>query len=199
MTDETERDHMAENELARRRRANQLGTEVAEMFVRMNAITLEFKNELQMTALDGMQIAAGFIADPELRKVVDRIVAGYRDALDASARTVCPEFRFPDPPPLALEVLITRLFAEAAKENGSPDGQAPALACFVTLTNGGTLKGVLSKTPEGIYRLMTSTDGAGGGATHFVEHFFDLLEISVVTLERTVTRTAPGPRIWPAS
>lgn len=197
MTDDNERDRMAENELARRRRVNQLGAEVADLFVRMQAAMLEFKNDLQVAPLDALEIAAGCITDPEIRKVVDRLVVAYRDA---SREPTVGAFEFPAPLPLPIEQLITRLFAESAKENGSPDGQAPALACFVTLTNGGTLKGALSKTPEGIYRLMTPTSdpaASRGGDSHFVEHFFDLLEISVVTLERTVTKTAAAPRIWP--
>lgn len=183
MTDDIERDRMAENDLARRRRVNQLGYAVGTAIHEAVTVMKELRDVFDVQTPEAIRMGIASIVDQDMRKAAESL-------LEASLTEV---MGMPHPAQ-ALEQLIDRLFAESAKEHAAPAGHAPALECFVTLTNGGTLKGVLSKAPEGVYRLMTPSD-----AGHFVEHFFDLLEISVVTLERTVTKAAPAPRIWPAS
>lgn len=190
MTDEIERDRMAENDLARRRRVNQLGYAVGTAIHEAVTVMKELRDVFDVQTSEAVRMGIASIVDHDMRKAAESLLEA----------TLTEVMGMPHPAQ-AIEQLIARLFAESAKENGSPDGQAPALSCFITLTNGGTLRGVLSKTPEGIYRLMTPVAvpaGSHSSDSHFVEHFFDLLEISVVTLERTVTKTAAAPRIWPA-
>jgi hypothetical protein len=185
MTDEIERDRMAENDLARRRRVNQLGYAIGTAIHETVTVMKELRDAFGVQTSEAVRMGLASIVDHDMRKAAECL-------LEASLTEV---IGMPHPSSPALEQLIDRLFAEFVKENAVPAAHAPAMECLVTLRAGGTLKGILSKTPEGVYRVMTPTSDR----QHLVEHFFDLDDVQMVSLERTVTATAPSPRIIPAS
>lgn len=78
--------------------------------------------------------------------------------------------------------LIDRLLDEAPKV-GADD--APAIECGLMLGSGAVIQGALSRTQEGMLRMMSRQ------GDELVEQFFDYHSVAVVALRRAVTRTGP--------
>lgn len=100
--------------------------------------------------------------------------------------------------------LIERLFAEAPKLNdasGSPvEGQAPALECSIVLrTLPMQLTGSLSRTPEGILRLLSPTEIQDPQTKRqkmvLAEQFFELEDVVTIVLQRDISMSANERRI----
>jgi hypothetical protein len=91
-----------------------------------------------------------------------------------------------------LSPVIDRLLAEAAPlldASGNPvPGQTPALECMVMFTSGHTIRGALSRTPEGILRMLSP--GMENGRGVLVEQFFDDDAVSSVALVREIKTDA---------
>jgi hypothetical protein len=78
--------------------------------------------------------------------------------------------------------LIDRLLDEAPKVS---DADAPAIECAVMLGSGAVIQGALSRTQEGMLRMMSRQ------GDELVEQFFDYHNVAVVAVRRAVTRTGP--------
>jgi hypothetical protein len=88
--------------------------------------------------------------------------------------------------------VIDRLLAEAPPlldANGAPvPDQAPALDCVVMFSFGQTIRGSLSRTPEGALRMMSP--GTDNGRGVLVEQFFDDSVVASVALVREIKTDA---------
>jgi hypothetical protein len=91
-----------------------------------------------------------------------------------------------------LSMVIDRLLAEAPPlldASGNPvPGQTPALECVVMFTCGQTIRGSLSRTPEGSLRMMSP--GSDNGRSVLVEQFFDDSAVASVGLVREIKTDA---------
>jgi len=82
--------------------------------------------------------------------------------------------------------LVQRLLREAPTVGS---GQTPAVEAVVMFTNGHTVRGALSVTPEGLLRLLSPGNDANGRPL-LVEQFFDYDAVMVVALTREITTEA---------
>jgi hypothetical protein len=97
--------------------------------------------------------------------------------------------------------VVERLFREAALERtdrfsiGTPvpaAEQAAALECMVMFPSGQSIRGSLSKTPEGGLRMLSVSQD--NGQSVLVEQFFDYSAVAAVALVRPVA-VAPSTRV----
>jgi len=101
----------------------------------------------------------------------------------------------------AMRRLIDRLFRDEAQvltdAAGNPvPNQTPAIECMVLFQSGGAIRGALSRTPEGMLRMLSP--GQEGNQQVLVEQFFDYDAIAAVSLIRRINAT-PGRIIVPGA
>jgi len=101
----------------------------------------------------------------------------------------------------AMYRLIDRLFRDEAPALTDAAGalvpnQTPAIECMVLFQSGGAIRGSLSRTPEGMLRMLSP--GQEGNQQVLVEQFFDYDAIAAVSLIRRINAT-PGRIIVPGA
>lgn len=93
-----------------------------------------------------------------------------------------------------MERLIDRLLAEAPKltdADGNVVGnQSPAIECLVMVSAGAQTRGALSKTPEGVYKVLSP--GQEADRPVMIEQFFAPDSIVAITLIRKITVQRPS-------
>lgn len=188
-----------ENELARRRKVTEIATDVAEQVIAMMNRLGDFK-EFEINELEALRLTAERISNPMIRAKFHNTIN-----LFSNGHTCRPDFAGDvavsfDLNRTPMDDRLDILFAEAPKLPARPgdSDQAPALECLVTLPSGSGLQGVLSRTPEGLLKMMSQAADASG-RQFLVEHFFAVHEISAITVRRDVKVTAPSPIVLSSS
>ena len=102
---------------------------------------------------------------------------------------------------LRLTTVINRLLAESppmTDASGTPvPGQTPAIECVVMLRGSGQpVRGVLSRTSEGLLRMM-SPEQDEQRRRFFVEQFFDDADVVAIALRRDINIDVKGRVIIP--
>lgn len=174
----------------KKKRVLQLAEDTADLFKDLIDRLVEMSIELDVSAADILTLVQEHVPETEVER---------RIMLWLVWKTLFPvaALKAGDEP---MQQLLGRLFAEAPKltdgKGHEVPGQAPALPfCQVTLKSGAQLQGVLSTTPEGLYKVgIPGTMPAGRGEKAvLVENFFDLSDVALLSVPRDLeTKVASG-------